>query len=728
MSETPPEDAGPDADQVASEDTTASGGGGDLPKELIDGASNVRPDGIDPEEAILGSKATPGTPSGSTRGELRAAYGYVRTYFKTRPDRYRTLQRQIDQARISDTYDEYLTAVLRRSLGRGVLTAVLFAVLTAVAVVGASFLTNVPAAAGFVPRIDALAAALAVEPITTTIGADVAAVALVAAVAVAVPTGAVIAVATWIEWRYLRLRRQITARRRNIALTLPYAITFLYALSRGGADILVSIRALADERQMYGESAAEFDTVVREMDLFGNDLLTALRNTRELTPSEPLEQFLTDLIGVIDTGGNVESFLDSEVDDYVQTAIDEQKQYLERLAALSEAFVVVFVAAPLFLIVVLVVISFLGGDVLPVLVGLIYVGIPAGLIGFVLLLDVLSRPFKQPTIPVQKPISEPEATGIEDDPRYKAHHRRRRLRAVGDWIRYLRRLLRRRPGLAFWISQPLAIGAVVAAVAFGFADPSPAAFVAEPVTTTVGLIVAPLLIATVPVAVLYERKARHEREIVQRFPDVLGLLANANQMGVTLADAFGVVADSMSGRIATELQTVRNDLRWNHDIADALDRFGARLSVPQLSRTLSLITVGSRVSGDIHQVLDIAAENTRIRARLERIRRQEMTTYVVIVVMGFLIYLFVIVVLSTSFIEPLAEVTDFEIPEGRQSPITPTAIPVDAYRTLFFHSALIQGFGSGILAGKLAEDDLLAGLKYGLGLVVVTVGVFVVVL
>jgi flagellar protein FlaJ len=46
---------------------------------------------------------------------------------------------------------------------------------------------------------------------------------------------------------------------------------------------------------------------------------------------------------------------------------------------------------------------------------------------------------------------------------------------------------------------------------------------------------------------------------------------------------------------------------------------------------------------------------------------------------------------------------------------------------VFFHSALIQGVGSGLLAGKLAENDVLAGLKYSIALVAITLVVFLVI-
>ena len=60
----------------------------------------------------------------------------------------------------------------------------------------------------------------------------------------------------------------------------------------------------------------------------------------------------------------------------------------------------------------------------------------------------------------------------------------------------------------------------------------------------------------------------------------------------------------------------------------------------------------------------------------------------------------------------------------RELPVSLSAVPVETYRALFFHSVLIQGFGAGLLAGKLADNRTLSGLKYSIALTALSVGVF----
>ncbi len=260
----------------------------------------------------------------------------------------------------------------------------------------------------------------------------------------------------------------------------------------------------------------------------------------------------------------------------------------------------------------------------------------------------------------------------------------------------------------------------------GIVEPSYAALLEAPVLTTTGLVVLPLFVATLPLTYYHERKTRRERKLAERFPDTLNILASANKMGIGLTEGLGLVVRSSSGLVAEELRKVRNDIIWNASTGEALLAFGSRLEVPQLARTTRLLAEGLRSSGDLSRVLSVAAEDARGRYRLERDRKREMVSYIAIVVIGYLVFLLVIVALDASYLQPVTQTAgeQAEYVGEQRAPISFSDVPIEEYQLLFFHSAVIQGFGSGILAGKLADNSIRSGLKYGLGLVALAVVVF----
>jgi flagellar protein FlaJ len=256
-----------------------------------------------------------------------------------------------------------------------------------------------------------------------------------------------------------------------------------------------------------------------------------------------------------------------------------------------------------------------------------------------------------------------------------------------------------------------------------------AAYASDPIGWTSRFVLLPLLIVAVPLSVLYEQKRRRAIRIARRFPDTLNRLASANQMGIPFTEALGLVSGWSSNEITAELRKTHNEIQWCNNPRAALLGLGNRLGVPQVKRTMTLTATGLHSTSDLSKILSIAAKDTRIRHDLDRSRRKNMNAYVVIVAIGFLVYLAVVVLLDHHYLVPVSRISaEVNGDAVNALPIANvTEIPVSQYRTLLFHSAIVQGAGSGLLAGKLTENELLAGLKYSIVLVVISIVAFTVV-
>ena len=88
----------------------------------------------------------------------------------------------------------------------------------------------------------------------------------------------------------------------------------MYAMRRGGAEPMTIFTALSENAHIYGEIALEFRQVTRDVNYFGNDLVTAIHNLAETTPSEKFKLFLVDLLSVIESGGDMTGFLSGGYD------------------------------------------------------------------------------------------------------------------------------------------------------------------------------------------------------------------------------------------------------------------------------------------------------------------------------------------------------------------------------------------------------------------------------
>ena len=105
---------------------------------------------------------------------------------------------------------------------------------------------------------------------------------------------------------------------------------------------------------MFGEISKEFGMIVRDVELFGDDLDTAMKNLQRTTPSTNLRDFLNDLAIVFDSGGNVTTYLGAKTEYYRDQAKQELELVLKTIEIMAEVYVTAFVAGPIALIIMIV--------------------------------------------------------------------------------------------------------------------------------------------------------------------------------------------------------------------------------------------------------------------------------------------------------------------------------------------------------------------------------------
>ncbi|MDD4126591.1 MAG: type II secretion system F family protein [Methanomicrobium sp.] len=179
-------------------------------------------------------------------------------------------------------------------------------------------------------------------------------------------------------------------RKRNIDATLPYAINYITAMSTAGITP-AEVFKLLGESEIYGESAVEARYVTREVEIFGKDLLDALRTAGQYTPSDRMRDFLQGCVASISSGSNLTEYFKNKSEQYTRENRMEQKMFLETLGLISESYVTALVAGTLFLIILQSIMSSISGDSNPVFMyAVIYGIIPLGSIMFVILIDAMT--------------------------------------------------------------------------------------------------------------------------------------------------------------------------------------------------------------------------------------------------------------------------------------------------------------------------------------------------
>jgi flagellar protein FlaJ len=164
----------------------------------------------------------------------------------------------------------------------------------------------------------------------------------------------------------------------------------MFALSKSGMNIIEVFRSISSSRHTYGEVSKEVDVILRDMDYFGNDLRTALHNISELTPSNNFQDLMYNLLTVIDSGGDIPTYFRDKSEQFIIKAKFEQKGFLETLALIAESYVTAFVAGPLFIIIMGVMMSVMGSDTTIMLYAIIYMVLPVGSFMFIFMIGIMT--------------------------------------------------------------------------------------------------------------------------------------------------------------------------------------------------------------------------------------------------------------------------------------------------------------------------------------------------
>jgi archaeal flagellar protein FlaJ len=182
-------------------------------------------------------------------------------------------------------------------------------------------------------------------------------------------------------------------RGRKIDRKISAAMSFVSAMASADVNVDQIFKELARQK-IYGEVAEEAAWITRDTELLGFDILTALRNGAQRSPSKRFQDFLQGVVTTATSGGQLKPYFLLKAEQFEQENKLEMLSRVETLGLLAETFVTVVVAFPLFLVIIIAIFSVIGGggsfmiDILWVLVGLM---IPMMQFGFIFFMYTLTQ-------------------------------------------------------------------------------------------------------------------------------------------------------------------------------------------------------------------------------------------------------------------------------------------------------------------------------------------------
>ncbi|THE62832.1 flagella assembly protein j [Salinadaptatus halalkaliphilus] len=528
-----------------------------------------------------------------------------------------------------------------------------------------------------------------------------------------------------------------SARKREINMLLTDSVSFMYALSVGGLNQLEIIEAMSEADDTYGEVAMEFQSIVKETEYFDVDYRTAIRKQAIETPSDELSQFLTDMLSIINSGGDMESFLEDKKELHMRTAKQEQELTLETLELFGEMYMTLSLF-PLLLIIIMVVMQMIPDATVSneMLYMTVYALIPLMGIGFLVLVSTVKHDepgdgyltMDDSDHRVQRERGESGLLDLGLVEQFTGEHsvfdRIKSREGTHETVNVLKQphiFFRDNPLFTLALTVPISLVVVVMAMVSGSAPLSWDDMIANPIWGTVIYVYVPLYIIAIPLSIFREWNVRHRNAVVSQLSEDLRKLSSANDTGLTLLESLQAVADTTSGKLAREFELMHTKVNYGTSLKEALIEFNNKYHIPRLARSTRLITEAQEASNQISDVLRTAARASENHDDIERERKSRTRMQVVIIIMTFMTVLAVIAILQTQFIETMVgletgggeDIDTGGAGGGQMADADMTEnIDVPMLSVLFFHAITIQGIISGLICGYMRDADILSGLKY----------------
>jgi flagellar protein FlaJ len=149
-------------------------------------------------------------------------------------------------------------------------------------------------------------------------------------------------------------------RKTPIENNLPYISSFLTLLSSSNVPPSAIFSSVA-RIETLKEVKQEFSNIIRNVEVFGEDLMTAITTTARYTPNDKLRELLIGYVATIRTGGNPTDYLKVQAEAITKERLGKLDMMLESLSAIAEIYVMVLVAMPLLFVVLFATLGMIGG-------------------------------------------------------------------------------------------------------------------------------------------------------------------------------------------------------------------------------------------------------------------------------------------------------------------------------------------------------------------------------
>ncbi len=443
---------------------------------------------------------------------------------------------------------------------------------------------------------------------------------------------------------------------------MPFAAAYISVMASGGIAPYSSFKRLSDVELMPA-MRAEAKDVIKDVEIFGTDPLTALEQAAKKNPLDIFRDFLSGYTSTVIIGGDIGHFLERKAEDIFKTRALRVKAAAERLGMLLETFIIVMVMMSLCFY-----ILFSVDAIYSVGVSL-YSGIILYTYLFTPLLSVMFI--------------------------YLAHSMQPKT-PITDM----------RPYKIFGLSSAVAV--VLLLVLTNFAGLIPIglqAIVDFPTAVALALVV-----TAAPAAFVQMKLSRQKNGLEQGINSFLRDLTEVRKTGLSPEKCIESLSNRDYGVFSKELRKISSEISWGIPVKKVISAFLIRTKSWMTQLVMFLLVETIDVGGGTIAMIETLARFNNLTQEVEKEKRMQVRPYV------FMPYLASILLVATTIMMMsfTTGTLTMNIPGMAASTRDFSQMKTIMLTSIIFHSYLI-----GVVAGKISEESVASGFKHATILVII---------
>ncbi|MFB3888297.1 MAG: type II secretion system F family protein [Candidatus Bathyarchaeia archaeon] len=463
----------------------------------------------------------------------------------------------------------------------------------------------------------------------------------------------------------------------NLEREMPFAAAYISVMASGGIAPYTSFKRLS-EVELMPAMREEAREIMKDVEIFGIDPLTALESAAKKNPLDIFKDFLAGYASTVIIGGDIGHFLERKAEDIFKTRALRVKAAAERLGMLLETFIIVMVMMSLCFYILFAVDQISSSSSTTV---------NAGLFSGIVMYTYVFTPMLSMLFVYLAHSMQPKAPIVDMTP-YKV----------------------------FGVSSGVAIFLFLLLTNFMGFVPLP---LFSQLSTIVDLPVAvsiALFVATAPSAIVYMKLSKKRNSMEQGVNSFLRDLTEVRKTGLSPEKCIESLSKRDYGAFTKELRKISSEISWGIPLKKVVMDFLKRTRSWMVQLVMFLLVETIDVGGGTIAMVESLSRFNNLTQEVEKEKKMTVRPYVMMP------YLASILLVATT-IMMMSFTMNFGAGTLGAVPGVATAPPKDfsQIQMIFITSVIFHSYLIGVVAGKISDESIAAGFKHASILVIIAV-------